>query len=169
MSHDALTRVLAADPGVAPGYRHVPKQVVSGTPVERASVVLKWYEVHPDGLSVPEAVAALARKPVENGDLAAAGFGFVILHRCGADFYFLIASTWRNENELWETVWYKHGDAMTEFAPFDRPNASVPTFCIWELVPVWHEQQAWTRFLTSARDDAAAGRWFHDRYQGVAS
>jgi len=23
-----------------------------------------------------------------------------------------------------------------------------PTLCVWELVPVWHEQQAWVRFLT---------------------
>jgi len=32
----------------------------------------------------------------------------------------------------------------------------VPAFCVWELVPVWHEQQAWKRFLESARDEAAA-------------
>src|SRR3546814_4391337 len=43
---------------------------------------------------------------------------FVILHRCGADFYFLLVSVWRGSNELWEAVWYQHGD-MPAFAPFD--------------------------------------------------
>jgi hypothetical protein len=61
-----------------------------------------------------------------------------VLHRCGASFYFLIASTWRNENELWETVWYRR------------------------------EQQAWVRFLQSERDAEAADRWLHDVYRGPA-
>src|SRR3546814_10619703 len=42
----------------------------------------------------------------------------LILHRCGADFYFLLVSVWRGSNELWEAVWYQHGD-MPAFAPFD--------------------------------------------------
>jgi hypothetical protein len=43
-----------------------------------------------------------------------------------------------------------------------------PTFCVWELFPVWHEQQAWLRFLSSARDQPAAHAWLHDLYVGAA-
>lgn len=76
------------------------------------------------------------------------GFGFVILHRCGtAGFYFLIVSTWRGNNEVWETVYYKNGEAMADFALFPRDAAHKPTFCVWELAAVWHETKAWERFL----------------------
>jgi hypothetical protein len=33
---------------------------------------------------------------------------------------------------------------------------------------VWHEQQAWVRFLTSSRDEAAAQEWLDDRFAGPA-
>ena len=32
-----------------------------------------------------------------------------------------------------------------------------PTFCVWELGAVWHEQQAWSRYLRSSRDESAEG------------
>ena len=90
----------------------------------------------------------------------------MILHRCGAGFYFLIVSTWRGSNEVWETVFYKDGDGMQEFALFPREGQHKPTFCIWELVPVWHETKAWERFLSSAWDENAIRTWFEDRYEG---
>jgi hypothetical protein len=69
---------------------------------------------------------------------------------------------------MWQTVFYKDGDAMAEFALFPRDGAHKPTLCVWELVPVRHEQQAWTRFLASARDEAAARAWLGDRFAGAA-
>jgi len=87
-----------------------------------------------------------------------AGWASWVLHRCGKDFYFLLVSTWRHSNEIWETVFYKNGDAMPDFAPFPRDGAHKPCFCVWELAPVWHEKEAWTRFLTSARDEARSAR-----------
>ena len=40
---------------------------------------------------------------------------------------------------------------------FHRDAEHKPTLCVWELVPVQHEQQAWTRFLASARRRGRAG------------
>ena len=80
----------------------------------------------------------------------------------------MMACTWRNSNELWETVFYKDGDAMQRFEIFPREAAHKPVFCVWELIPVCHEQQAWRRFLASARDVRAAQAWLHDVYTGVA-
>jgi hypothetical protein len=163
----AIARVLAAGIGVAANYRHGPKHVSPGDPLELPAALLKWYEVHAVGRPVPPDISRLARAAFDPGPLRVDGLGFVVLHRCGESFYFLIAATWRNENELWETVWYKDA-AMSEFAEFPRKLPHLPTFCVWELVPVWSEQQSWVRFLTSDRDAEAVGRWLHDRYQGPA-
>jgi hypothetical protein len=100
--------------------------------------------------------------------LEAKGLGFVILHQCGTQFYFLIVNTWRGNNELWETVFYKDGEAMPDFALWPRDGVHKPAFCVWELMPVWHENKSWERFLVSARDEAAARVWLDDLYAGAA-
>lgn len=163
-----LKGILASGSGIAAEYRHVPKHVVFGETLEQAGVVLKWYEVHPLERPVPVGISQLARSYLTKNDLEARGLGFVILHRCGEDFYFLIVSSWRNNNELWETVFYKNGEAMSDFAPFARDAVHKPTFCVWELVPLWHEKQVWERFLKSPRDAAAAQSWLRDCYSGPA-
>ncbi len=154
--------------GVAATYAHVAKQVTAGEPIASVSLLLKWYDVFPIDRPVPAEISSLARQPLQSGALSVEGLGFVILHRCGGDFYFLIVSTWRNENELWETVWYKDGDRMASFEPFVRGTQHLPTFCVWELVPVWHEQGAWVRFLQSRREAPDVETWCADRYSGVA-
>jgi len=164
----AIARVLETELGVASSYRHLPKHVTPGDPVELPAALLKWYEVHAVDRPVPQEISRLARRAFDPGGLSVNGLGFVVLHRCGESFYFLIASTWRNENELWETVWYKDGDAMSSFAPFPRSMPHLPTYCVWELVPVWHEQQSWVRFLLSTRDAVAVDQWLRERYQGTA-
>jgi hypothetical protein len=91
----------------------------------------------------------------------------VILHRCGQSFYFLLISTWRNDNELWETVWAKHGDADPAFRPWPVAGTHRPTFCVWELGAVWHEQQAWSDYLRSRRDEAATRTYLEASYEGA--
>ncbi len=41
------------------------------------------------------------------------------------------------------------------------------TFCVWELGVVWHEKQAWVRFLNSSRGETDLQRYLDDRYEGV--
>jgi hypothetical protein len=165
-----LAHILATDSGIDPEYRHGPKLVIPGEPLETPGAMLKWYGLHPEDRPVPGDVTRLARQRLASTllPLDAKGLGFVLLHRCGKDFYFLIVCTWRNSNEMWQTVFYKDGDAMPAFELFPRDAAHKPTLCVWELVPVWHEQQAWTRFLLSARDEAAAEAWAGDLYAGPA-
>lgn len=57
---------------------------------------------------------------------------------------------------------------MTDFALWPRDGMHKPTFCVWELAPVWHETKAWERFLISARDETAAKIWQRDVYSGAA-
>ena len=91
--------------------------------------------------------------------------GFVILHRCGEGFYFLIACSWRGNNELWESVWAKAAGAP-DFHDWARPMPHPATFCVWELGAVFHEQKAWIRFLRSKRDGKAVAGWLADHYEG---
>jgi hypothetical protein len=165
-----IARVLEHSAAIESGYQHSSKHVTPGDPVELDGALLKWYEVHSAAKPVSDDVRRLARAHLMETRLDAntAGLGFAILHRCGEDFYFLIVGTWRNSNELWQTVFYKDGAGMKSFEPFRREGAHIPTLCVWELVPVWHEQQAWVRFLKSPRDAAAAEAWASDRYAGEA-
>jgi hypothetical protein len=170
MTHHALSLpdILGADSGADASYRHISKRVTPGEPLEVPGAVLKWYWINAEDRPIPEDVTRLARGYLSTNRLQARGPGFVLLHRCGADFYFLLVSTWRNSNELWETVYYKDSDAMPDFALFPRDGDHKPNWCVWELVPVWHEQQAWVRFLKSGRDENAVQFWLRDRFTGAA-
>jgi hypothetical protein len=163
-----LESILSNDLGVAGNYGHGPKEVKPGAAMKTNGAILKWYALAPQAGQVPQEIERLARSYLAKTKLEATGLGFVILHRCGKDFYFLIVSTWRGNNEVWETVFYKDGDAMKDFDLWPRDGMHKPTFCVWELAPVWHETKAWERFLTSARDEKAAQVWLSDLYAGAA-
>ena len=163
-----IAKVLRNDSGIAADYRHTSKRVTPWDPVETAGAILKWYAVHPDDQPVPDEIDGLARSFLDRTALEARGFGFVILHRCGNDFYFLIVNTWRGNNEIWETVYYKDGEAMPDFALWPRDAMHKPAYCVWELGPILHERGSWERFLTSIRDEEAAQAWFRDLYSGAA-
>ena len=36
------------------------------------------------------------------------------------------------------------------------------TYCVWELGPVWHERNAWVRFIKSGRDEVAKRIYLSD-------
>ena len=57
---------------------------------------------------------------------------------------------------------------MADFALWPRDGMHKPTYCVWELAPVWHEKESWERFLVSARDGVAAQAWQRDLYAGAA-
>jgi len=157
---------------VGAAYAHYPKQAVPRGTIAAPGAALKLYHIERPGEPVPEAVARSARDFLESADSAGLGddHGFAILHRCGADFHFLLIGVWRGSNELWEAVWYCDG-AMQAFAPFDpaypgTAGLARPTFCVWELGVVAHEAAAWTRFLASPRGEADLARWRDDWLSG---
>jgi hypothetical protein len=165
---DHIADILENDLGVKQSYEHAPKRVTPGESIETNGAVLKWYALSPEDRQVPAEIDRLARSYLARNEIEAKGLGFVILHRCGNDFYFLIVSTWRGNNEVWETVFYKDCEAMADFALWPRDGMHKPTYCVWELAPVWHETKSWERFLMSARDETAAQVWQRDLYTGAA-
>jgi len=158
---------------VPAAYVHYAKQAVPRGTLEAVGATLKYYHIERPGEPVPDAVDARARAALTDdpGFAFSGDLGFCLLHRCGADFYFLLPTLWRGANEAWEAVWYLHGD-MPAFAPFDPaypPAAGPPrpAFCVWELGVVAHEAAAWSRFLASPRGDADLRRWLDDRFAGA--
>ena len=163
-----LSEILASDSGIDAGYRHAPKRVIPGETIEPKGALLKWYGINYEDHPISDEMTNLARAYLLKTPLEARGLGFVVLHRCGQDFYFLIVCTWRNNNEIWQTVFYKDGDRMPDFALFPRDGQHKGMLCVLELAPVWPEKQAWVKFLNSPRDEASAKIWLEDRYQGLA-
>ena len=158
--------------GVKPDYLHISKLVRPEPSLTLGDAVLKWYDIAPADAPVPLVIRALARRNLRGGSKSgklalSGGLGFVILHRCGESFYFLLVSTWHNDNELWETVWAKDGDGALAFRPWPIEGTHRPTFCVWELGAVCHEQQAWSRFLRSPRDETAKRTYLRDSFEGA--
>ena len=91
-------------------YRHSEKLITPGPDLALPGSYLKWYDVRLPEVEIPAELAAEGRQfladEVAAGRLAIDGeLGFVICHRCGESFYFLLVCTWRNQNEMWESVY----------------------------------------------------------------
>lgn len=161
---------------VDPDYRHYAKRAVPRGRLATDAAELKFYHVEKPGEPVAPDISEAARnfiaEAAAEGALGLDGdHGFAILHRCGADFYFLLLSAWRGSNELWEAVYYRQG-GMDGFAVFDPayPPAGRPirpTFCVWELGVVAHEAAAWSRLLASPRGESDLDAWRRDLFGGA--
>jgi len=154
---------------VPDSYEHYPKLITPGDDLILDDAYLKWYDIRRADAAIRKSVQGEAREILRSeanaGRLSIQGeLGFVILHLCGDSFFFLIVNTWRSANELWETVYAKDGDGPFKLWP--RDDSHKPTFCVWELGAVLHEQKTWTQFLYSARDENARNVWIGDRFTG---
>jgi hypothetical protein len=153
-----------ADGIVEDGYEHQDKTAdpMPGVPGRPG---LKWYEIRFPAAAVDAEVRELAREIIAtDADFGPDDTGFVVLHLCGESFYFLLICRWRNNNEMWETVWTKNG--ADDLAPILSADATRAAFCVWELAVVNHERQAWTRYLRSSRDVEARAAYLADRFSG---
>ena len=163
----------AADLGAVPAeYVHVPKLVAPGPAVIRPDTHLKWYDIARPDSGTPDAVRAEARTylgaRLAGRELDISGeLGFVILHRCGESFYFLIVCTWRHQNEMWQTVYARDTAVDAAFAPVPASGHRA-VICVWEAAAVMHEHQAWARFLRSDRGPDATLRYVSDQFAGSA-
>jgi hypothetical protein len=155
---------------VPEGYRYYEKVVRPGDGLSLPTAYLKWYDLYPDDAEItPEQVAetrAFIAAEAEAGRLKLQGeLGFVIRHRAGP-VLLLLLTTWRNTNEMWESVYVKEVGSSESYrlVPFEDTHRG--TYCVWELGAVWHERSAWVRFLSSERDAAAKLEYVNDLYAG---
>jgi hypothetical protein len=156
---------------VDPDYRHGPKVIIPADPLVLPKAHLKWYDLRRPTQSFAPEIDAEAREFI--GQQAASGdlpisdqVGFVVNHLSGEHVYLLLVFTWRNNNEMWESAYYRD---VREATPFRLIPSGThrPTFCVWEFGAVAHEQRAWTRYLYSARDETARRAYLTDQFSGT--
>jgi len=154
---------------VPDGYTYYQKQVTPREDLALPNAYFKWYDLFPaDAEITPEQRAearAFASAEAERLHFANE-LGFVILHRAGP-MLLLMLMTWRGTNEIWESVYSKEAGRSQKYVLNEFPQTHRGTFCVWELGPVWHERQAWVRFLSSQRDAAAKQAYIDDRFAGL--
>ena len=150
-------------------YDYYEKVVTPNEDLALSNAYLKWYDIYPaDAEITPQQVAEsreFLKAEAGQGRLKLEGeLGFVILHRAGS-VLLLLLTVWRNTNEMWEAVYVNDlkGEGYQQIIFDNIPRA---TYCVWELGPVWHERNAWVRFLASKRDDMAKLAYVNDRFAG---
>lgn len=155
---------------VPEGYTYSQKLVTPGDDLCLPHAYLKWYDIYPPERKIaPEHMC-------ESRDFVAAEverlklsdeLGFVLLHACGPALLLLLI-TWRNTNELWEVVYAKDlAQPGGPFTPIPYETIHRGTYCVWELGPIWHERNAWMRYLSSPRDEAAKQAYVNARFSGL--
>lgn len=158
---------------VPPDYVHHDRWVQPGELLAIPGALLKWYNIGRSGVPISDEMVTAARNfliaEVETGKLNLGyGLGFVFLHDC-AGITFLSLGVWHNHNELWRIAYERvPGDPLDGYrvGAYDEPIK--PMLCVWELTPVWHERNAWSRFLFSARDTTAKQAYLDDTLSGIA-
>lgn len=160
---------------VPAAYKHHQRLITPGATLRLGRTDLKWYEIRRPDAPMPEGLEeqtrAFLRSEVEAKRLDIEGQpGFVMLHLADSNgrpnsVALLLISTWNQANEVWESVYWKPV-AAGSYQRVVRPDHAA-TYCVWELGAVWHERQAWTRYLESARDQQALQTYLADRFSGI--
>jgi hypothetical protein len=151
-------------------YHHVTKVIKPGPPLLLPDAYLKWYGLCREDQTIDAAVdteaRAFLRDEVAAGRLPISGdLGFVIHHLAGEHVHLLLGFTWRSNNEMWETAYYKD---TRDGGPFQLGPQSTHrgAICVWEFGAVAHEHQAWTHYLRSSRDETAKRAYVESNFTG---
>ena len=88
-----------------------------------------------------------------------------MLHRAG-DYLLLLITTWRNTNEMWESIYVKKAADAEMYSPIIFKTDHKGTYCVWELGVVWHERNSWVRFIKSKRDNKSKLIYLNDLFSG---
>jgi hypothetical protein len=155
---------------VPEGYQYYEKLVRPGEALSLPNAYLKWYNICPLDIEITqeqvEESRAFLRAEVTAGKLKLEGeLGFVILHRVESGLLLLL-TTWRNTNEMWESVFVREVEQVGSYSPILFKDSHKGTYCVWELGVVWHERNAWVRFLSSKRDVEAKLEYVNDWFMG---
>jgi hypothetical protein len=153
------------------GYKYYKKKIVPGSLLKLPAAYLKWYNLYPEdaeiaGTQVIDAKAFLKSESEARRLKLENELGFVIHHRAG-DYLLLLITTWRNTNEMWESVYVKKVNETESFIPIKFNTDHKGTYCVWELGIVWHERNAWVNFIESGRDEKAKLIYLNDLFTGV--
>ena len=155
---------------VPEGYLYYEKLIKPAENFALPNAYLKYYELYPEtdpitAEQLAETHAFLEGEVAEGRLKLENELGFIILHRAG-NYLLLMLMTWRNTNEIWESVWHKEVSSSEGYIQNYYPTEHRGTYCVWELAIVMHERHAWTRFLSAKRDDEAKLAYINDTFSG---
>jgi hypothetical protein len=154
---------------VPAGYRHHERRVVAGAPLALPGALLTWYAVHRPKATVPCAAETTARAHLR-AEAAAGwlelghGLGFVVFHVSDTTVYLLVG-TWYQTQELWQSLFVREPAGEAGYRRV-HPGFDWSRVRVWGPAPVWHERQAWVRYLGSKRDATAKRAHLNDRMEG---
>jgi uncharacterized phage-associated protein len=152
-------------------YNYYKKIVTPGLLLNVKGACFKWYNLYPADTEIIQEQVQEAREFIKSETIAGrlvfeGELGFVILHRAG-EYLLLIVTTWRLINELWESIYFKKVTQPGSYAPLKFENVHKGTYCVWELGAIWHERNAWVRFIESNRDEVAKLAYLNDLFSGT--
>ncbi len=170
---DIPSNILAGLGNLPASYVHHDRWVEPRELLVLPGAVLKWYNVGRPGTEIPSILEEEGRRFLAT-EIAADrftlghGFGWVVLHDCQG-VTFLILGIWNGHNECWQVAFARDPDKPELcYRPVDIAGMPKPVLCVWEMTPVWHERNAWSRYLFSTRDEAAKIAFLQDQTSGTA-
>jgi len=162
-----LEDVLSRIGTIRTGYQHHRRMARSTQPLVLNDCVLRWNEVFLASEPIsPEldrrARACIAATFAERDIPVGEGLGFVVLHHSTACDYLLVG-VWYQTQEMWEVLLVRDANGDGDFRQV-RTGEESSTMCVWEMAPVWHERELWTRYLFSARELEDRRSWATDSW-----
>ena len=91
--------------------------------------------------------------------------GLCRLHLLEGNGYFLLVVVWRDTNEMWQALYGLYDGGFSPYPPKDGPLK--PTQNIFELDCTAHERRAWSRYLSSAREQSDKQAYLADLCTGI--
>jgi hypothetical protein len=151
------------------GYKYNPKIISPNRLFYLNEAAFKWYNLYPEQKEITDVhideTKSFIISEIKNGILNLDNdLGYIILHLAG-EYLLLLINTWRNTNEVWESVYFKKLNEK-EYQPNKFETEHRATYCVWELGIVWHERNAWVRFIKSERDEKAKQEYLNDLFSG---
>jgi hypothetical protein len=155
---------------VPDGYEYYEKVVTAREGLSLTNAYLKWYDLYPPDKEISQEEVsesrAFLKEEEEAGRLSLEDdLGFVVLHRAGPGLLLLV-TIWRNTNEMWLSSYVREAGETASYRPWKYDSDLKPTYCVWELGVVWHERNAWVRFLSSKRDEEAKLAYCNNSFSG---
>jgi hypothetical protein len=155
---------------VPENYSYSKKNIAPGLLLSVPGACFKWYNLFPPGTEITQEHVEESREFIKSEAIAGrlkieSELGFVILHMAG-DYLLLLLTTWRNINEMWQSIYLKKADLPENYTPLIFNNNHKGTYCVWELGVVWHERNAWVDFINSKRDHGAKLTYLNDVFSG---
>ncbi|MFD2238858.1 hypothetical protein [Aureimonas populi] len=109
---------------------------------------MKCYAIRATSEALDPAVLDAAAARVAAEPPPAGSLGFVILHR-GEEAVWLLLHWWLPGGMLAERLWSASLGEPGAFQPVDRPSMA----CVWELVPIAFERDAYVRTMMNGGRD----------------